>query len=64
MNMSSDSSMESDLKSVHEDFQVLIKELNMDSLTGDKAWKDYTEIKQKFTLEVRLLKIIVCGNDL
>lgn len=35
------------------DFDQLCRELNMDTSTADSAWNSYTEMKHKYTLEVR-----------
>ena len=41
---------------VHEEFNALCRELNMDSATTTAAWDSYAAIKQNYTLEVRMKK--------
>ena len=36
-----------------EEFDKLCRELNMDIETADAAWNSYTDVKDKYTLEVR-----------
>ena len=44
---------------VSEDYQILCRELNMDSSTISTAWDSYSEIRKKYTLEVRLSGLVL-----
>ena len=48
--MSSDSSPS--LSFVRDEYDRLCRELNMDAETAEKAWKEYKEIRENYTLEV------------
>ena len=38
-----------------EEFDKLCRELNMDIETAEAAWMDYTDVKDKYSLEVSFL---------
>ena len=37
-----------------EEYDKLCRELNMDIETAEAAWMSYTDVKEKYTLEVRV----------
>ena len=52
---SSSSAVDKEEEKVSDEYQLLCRELNMDSNTIKSAWESYLEIKKKYTLEVNII---------